>query len=90
MGESTVPAVPIGGDGARRQPLGGEPNYWESGRLVLDAEIVAHLVAGRERGRVLEGLGERERGVLAQMAIGASNRAIARRMFLSGARLSAT
>ena len=54
-----------------------------AGGSVLDAEIVAHMVAGRERGRVLEGLGEREHDVLAQMATGASNRAIARRMFLS-------
>jgi DNA-binding NarL/FixJ family response regulator len=52
-------------------------------RAVLDPEVVA-LLAGRDRGGTrLDRLGERERGVLALMAEGASNRAIARRMFLS-------
>jgi DNA-binding NarL/FixJ family response regulator len=52
-------------------------------RSVLDPEVVAHMIGRRHRGRALDGLGERERDVLAQMAEGASNRAIARRMSLS-------
>ena len=52
------------------------------GRCVLDPEIVSHVMTRRRRGSTLEALGDRERQVLAQMARGASNRAIARRMFL--------
>jgi DNA-binding NarL/FixJ family response regulator len=52
-------------------------------RSVLDPEVVAHMVGRRRRGHALDGLGEREREVLARMAEGASNRAIAGRMFLS-------
>jgi DNA-binding NarL/FixJ family response regulator len=52
-------------------------------RSVLDPEVVALLV-GRHGDRTgLDALGERERTVLTHMAEGASNRAIARRMFLS-------
>jgi DNA-binding NarL/FixJ family response regulator len=52
-------------------------------RSVLDPEVVAHMVGRRRRDGALDGLGEREREVLAHMAEGASNHAIARRMFLS-------
>src|SRR4029450_5118822 len=36
MRESTVPAVPIGGDGARRQPLAENRNGDEGGRMIVD------------------------------------------------------
>jgi DNA-binding NarL/FixJ family response regulator len=52
-------------------------------RSVLDPEVVAHMVGRRRRDHALDGLGDREREVLARMAEGATNRAIARRMFLS-------
>jgi DNA-binding NarL/FixJ family response regulator len=52
-------------------------------RSVLDPEVVAHMIGRRQRANALDGLGEREREILAHMAEGASNRAIARRMFLS-------
>ena len=52
-------------------------------RLVLDPEVVAHMVGRHRRDGALDGLGEREREVLGHMAQGASNRAIAGRMFLS-------
>jgi DNA-binding NarL/FixJ family response regulator len=52
-------------------------------RSVLDPEVVAHMVGGRRRRQLLDALDDREREVLAQMAEGASNRAIADRMFLS-------
>ena len=51
---------------------------------VLDPEVIAHMLGRRRREpAALERLSERERDVLAQMAEGASNHAIARRMFLS-------
>jgi len=52
-------------------------------RSVLDPEVVAHMIGGRRRRRSLDALDDREREVLARMAEGASNRAIAERMFLS-------
>jgi DNA-binding NarL/FixJ family response regulator len=52
-------------------------------RSVLDPEVVAHMVGRRRRDHALDGLDDREREVLAHMAEGASNRAIARRMSLS-------
>jgi DNA-binding NarL/FixJ family response regulator len=52
-------------------------------RSVLDPEVVAHMVGRHRRGGDLDDLGERERVVLAQMAEGATNRAIAHRLFLS-------
>jgi DNA-binding NarL/FixJ family response regulator len=54
------------------------------GGAVLDPEVIAHMLGRRRReAGALERLSERERDVLAQMAEGASNHAIARRMFLS-------
>jgi DNA-binding NarL/FixJ family response regulator len=52
-------------------------------RSVLDTEVVAHMVGRRRRGHALDALGDRELEVLARMAEGRSNRAIAERMFLS-------
>ena len=52
-------------------------------RSVLDPEVVAHMIGGRRRRHSLDALDDREREVLARMAEGASNRAIAERMFLS-------
>jgi DNA-binding NarL/FixJ family response regulator len=53
------------------------------GGSVLDPEVVVEMLARRRRNGVLEALSRRDRDVLAQIAEGASNRAIARRMFLS-------
>jgi DNA-binding NarL/FixJ family response regulator len=54
------------------------------GGAVLDPEVIAHMVGRRRREPgPLGRLSERDRDVLAQMAEGASNHAIARRMFLS-------
>jgi DNA-binding NarL/FixJ family response regulator len=50
---------------------------------VLDPAVVALMVGRPRRDDPLHALGERDRDVLAQMAQGATNRAIARRMFLS-------
>ena len=52
-------------------------------RSVLDPEVVAHMMGRRRRAHALDVLSERDREVLARMAEGASNVAIARRMFLS-------
>ena len=52
-------------------------------RSVLDPEVVAHMMGRRRRGHALDALSERDREVLARMAEGASNGAIAQRMFLS-------
>jgi DNA-binding NarL/FixJ family response regulator len=52
-------------------------------QAVLDPEVVAHMLGGRRREAALAALDDREREVLARMAEGASNRAIAARMFLS-------
>jgi DNA-binding NarL/FixJ family response regulator len=50
---------------------------------VLDPEVVAHMIGRRQREGALDALTARDHEVLAHMAAGASNRAIARRMFLS-------
>jgi DNA-binding NarL/FixJ family response regulator len=62
-------------DGVRRVAEGGS---------VLDPSVVAQLVEKPRRGRdPLEDLSERERDVLAAMAEGRSNKAIAQRLFIS-------
>jgi DNA-binding NarL/FixJ family response regulator len=53
------------------------------GGTVLDPEVVAQLVARRRRGDRLDVLTEREREVLALMAEGRTNTAIADRLFVS-------
>jgi DNA-binding NarL/FixJ family response regulator len=50
---------------------------------VLDPEVVAHMLGRHRRSRALDALSARDQDVLAQMAGGATNRAIAKRMFLS-------
>lgn len=50
---------------------------------VLDPEVVAHMLGRHRRSRPLDALTERDQDVLEQMAGGATNRAIAKRMFLS-------
>ena len=54
-----------------------------SGRSVVDSVVVDHLVAGRRRSSELDLLTQREREVLAQMATGKSNAAIAAELVLS-------
>ena len=55
-----------------------------AGGSVLDPSVVAQLVERPRRGRdPLEGLSEREREVLAAMAEGRTNRAIAQRLFIT-------
>ncbi|MFG2596500.1 response regulator [Streptomyces sp. NPDC048462] len=54
------------------------------GATVLDPQVVAQLLARRRRDDPLEKLTARERQLLALMAEGHSNTAIARRMVLSG------
>jgi DNA-binding NarL/FixJ family response regulator len=54
-----------------------------AGGTVLDPEVVAALVAARSRDSPLERLTPREREVLALMAEGRSNAAIAARLFVS-------
>ena len=53
------------------------------GGSVLDAEVVARLLGRRRRNDSLDALNDRDRAVLGHMAAGATNGAIARRMFLS-------
>jgi DNA-binding NarL/FixJ family response regulator len=50
---------------------------------VLDPEVVAHMLGQRRRRHALDGLSDRDQEVLAHLAAGASNHAIARRMYLS-------
>jgi len=54
-----------------------------AGGAALDPEVVAHLLGRSNGGGPLDDLTERERTVLAEMAEGRSNAAIAARMFLS-------
>jgi DNA-binding NarL/FixJ family response regulator len=54
-----------------------------AGDAALDPEVVAHLLGRTNGGGPLDDLTERERTVLAEMAEGRSNAAIAARMFLS-------
>ncbi|NED88415.1 response regulator transcription factor [Streptomyces sp. SID11233] len=54
------------------------------GATVLDPQVVAQLLARQRRDDPLEKLTERERQLLALMAEGHSNTAIARRLVLSG------
>ncbi|ONH33261.1 LuxR C-terminal-related transcriptional regulator [Pseudofrankia asymbiotica] len=53
------------------------------GATVLDPRVVAQLLGGQRRGGALESLTPRERELLALMAEGHSNAAIARRLVLS-------
>jgi DNA-binding NarL/FixJ family response regulator len=54
-----------------------------AGDAALDPEVVAHLLGNQHANGPLDDLTERERTVLAEMAEGRSNQAIAARMFLS-------
>jgi DNA-binding NarL/FixJ family response regulator len=54
-----------------------------AGECVIDPDVVALLLRGPERQTRLAQLGKREQQVLAQMAEGRSNRAIAERMLVS-------
>jgi DNA-binding NarL/FixJ family response regulator len=54
-----------------------------SGATVLDPEVIAQLLAGQRRDNALEALTARERQLLALMAEGHSNTAIARRLVIS-------
>ena len=53
------------------------------GETVIDPTIVSHLLGRRRRADPLAGLTEREREVLALVAEGMSNRAIASRLFVT-------
>jgi DNA-binding NarL/FixJ family response regulator len=54
-----------------------------AGGTVLDAEVVSHMLGHHQRNHALDALTDRDLEVLAQMAAGSSNRAIAQRMYLS-------
>jgi DNA-binding NarL/FixJ family response regulator len=54
-----------------------------AGGTVLDTEVVAHMLGRHRRNHTLDALTARDLEVLAQMAAGASNHAIAERMYLS-------
>ena len=56
-----------------------------SGGTVLDPEVVSQIMAASRKSVSLDGLTERERQVLALMAEGRSNAAIAATLFVSGA-----
>ncbi len=53
------------------------------GGSVMDMEVFAHALGRRRRDQSLEVLTDRDRDVLCHMAAGATNRAIAQRMYLS-------
>lgn len=53
------------------------------GATVLDPQVIAQLLAGQRRGSALGALTVRERQILALMAEGCSNTAIARRLVVS-------
>ncbi|QPK50860.1 response regulator transcription factor [Streptomyces gardneri] len=53
------------------------------GETVLDPQVIAQLLAGQRRGKALGALTVRERQILALMAEGCSNTAIARRLVVS-------
>lgn len=50
---------------------------------MLDPEVVSYMLGRQRRNRTLDALSARDLEVLEQMAAGASNHAIAVRMFLS-------
>lgn len=54
-----------------------------AGGTVLDPDVVAHLLAGGRRGEDLKALSRREREVLALMAQGRTNRAIANELVVN-------
>jgi DNA-binding NarL/FixJ family response regulator len=54
-----------------------------AGETVLDPEVVTHLLGASRRGGALDTLTDREREVLALMAEGRSNTAIAKSLFLT-------
>lgn len=54
-----------------------------AGDIVIDPAVVRELTAAGERSRALARLSSRQRAVLAEMAAGWSNAAIAERLFLS-------
>lgn len=54
-----------------------------SGGTAMDPEVIAELLTGRSRHRSLDSLSPREREVLALMAEGRSNSAIAARLYVS-------
>jgi DNA-binding NarL/FixJ family response regulator len=54
-----------------------------AGETVLDPEVVTHLLGASRRGGALDSLTDRERQVLALMAEGRSNAAIAKTLFLT-------
>ncbi|MEU3405605.1 response regulator transcription factor [Streptomyces sp. NPDC006670] len=59
-----------------------------AGGTAMDPAVIAKLLTGGAPGRGLERLTDRERSVLALMAEGLSNHAIARRLFLSEGAIS--
>ncbi|RJL35335.1 response regulator transcription factor [Bailinhaonella thermotolerans] len=59
-----------------------------AGGTAMDPAVIAKLLSGGSPGRGLERLTEREHAVLALMAEGLSNQAIARRLFLSDGAIS--
>jgi DNA-binding NarL/FixJ family response regulator len=54
-----------------------------SGGSVVEPELIAHIIGPQHSDDGLEALGDRDREVLSRLAAGATNRAIAQRMYLS-------